>query len=154
MLTTVLSVSERFKFATKYVVDKLPDGDRATISYGDSVRIQSDGEFDDMLIDNALDVRCTLNGFITEDTFYATDIVSYDGEELCDRPWDERYLVLKNDFDWTHTVRLSQPIVVTGREEMEHAIDAYRYVPDSDGVRVWSYNETLPKKTDVVTFDG
>lgn len=147
-------MSDRFKFATKYVVDKLPDGDRATISYGESVRIQSDGSFDEMLIENALDTRCTLNGFVTDDTFYATDVVSYDGENMKNDSWDDRYLVLKNDIDWTHTVRLSQPIVVTSREEMQHAIEAYRYVPDSNGVRVWEYDETLPKETDVVVFDG
>jgi len=132
-----------FKKKTKYVLERKVDGEKAYLW-------KEDGEcfFD---CENSVDSRVAgviddkdfhLEGFVVEDSFYVTDILFYDGEDLTGEEWTERYKILKNEFRWNSAVKLNRPLVVTTREEMVEAVELFDMLDYSDGVLIRDYNST------------
>lgn len=146
--------SDWFKNKTKYVVSRRFNGDRHVI-------IHSDGEIairpsiDDESIDTDLirrqiracsDDDFVVTGYVCHDTWpiiYVTDI-SYHNGDVRDEPWHERYMRLRKEFDWNDYIRLSRPIVVTNRDEMQTSFEIMDMLPTSDGAIVFDYEGTYP----------
>lgn len=83
-----------------------------------------------------------LKGRVVDKIFIATDVI-YHGEYMANKPWNERFLELKKEFDYTPSVRWSGAIVVEDGSEIIDAIKAFSYSPYFDGVYLEDYDDDI-----------
>jgi len=83
-----------------------------------------------------------LKGKVVDKTFIATDVV-YHGEFMANKPWHERYLDLKKNFDFKPSIRMSGAIVVEDGEELVDAAKAFSISPYFKGVYLEGYGSDL-----------
>jgi hypothetical protein len=81
-----------------------------------------------------------LEGRVADESFYVTDILYYDGVNLTERGWSERYKFLKNELRWNSAVKLNRPLVVTDRDEMMHAVELFNMLDHSEGILIRDYD--------------
>lgn len=86
-----------------------------------------------------------LKGKIVDKQFIATDVI-YHGEFMANKSWNERYLDLKKEFDYTPSIRFSGAVVVHNGEELKEAAEAYSISPYFDGVYVEKYDSDVFEK--------
>lgn len=142
-----------FKMKTKKVLERKIDGPNVlvmSLAEQDDVRIKPEehsDRVDGRVLSQITDKDFVLEGWISDSRFYACDVLFYNGEDLRSEPWNERYKVLKNDFDWNYTARHSKPIVVAAEgnfdaeEEVKDAAMIFKQLSDSEGMLVRDYDE-------------
>jgi len=86
-----------------------------------------------------------LKGKIVNKQFIATDVI-YHGEFLANKPWHERYLDLKKEFDYTPSIGFSGAVVVHDGEELMEAAKVYSISPRFNGVYVEKYDSDIFEK--------
>lgn len=77
------------------------------------------------------------------DLFFVEDVMYFNGKDLSDSEWDDRYVVLRNGFDWGTSVRRVNPIVVSSNSDLEVACRTVSKLPGSQGAFVRWYDEGL-----------
>jgi len=130
-----------FKKQTKYVLERKVDGTKSYFwkKKGESFFEPANG-VDTRVASVIEDEDFLLEGYVADDCFYVTDILYYNGRNLTDAEWPERYKVLKNEFRWNSAVKLNRPLVVTDRGEMEDAVELFDMLDYSEGVVIRDYN--------------
>jgi len=143
-----------FKMKDKKVLDRKIEGPNVLIMgipEENEYKIKPkdlDTDFDERLAHDISDKQFIIEGWIADKRFYTSDILYYDEEDIRDEPWNERYKYLLNKFDWSYSVRLSKPIVVSDgsdfdkKEEIKDAAAIYRQLPDTEGMMVRDYDST------------
>jgi len=132
-----------FKKKTKYVLERKVKGDKAHFWKVDGESyFEPEVDVDTRVASVIEDKDFLLEGFVVDECFYVTDVLSYDGEDLTDEQWTERYKVLKNEFRWNSAVKLNRPLVVTTREEMKEAVELFDMLDYSEGVVIREYGST------------
>jgi len=128
----------------KIVVRKKISGEDALlVSEGVDYKIvPEDLDFEPMLARGISEKDFILKGKVVDKSFIATDVV-YHGEYLANKSWDERYLELKNGFDYTPSIRFSGAIVLERGDNVEEAVKAFSYSPHFEGVYVEEYNSDI-----------
>ena len=86
-----------------------------------------------------------LKGVYTDGVFVATDVY-YHGESLVDRPWCERFLALKKQFDFKPSVLRNGAIVVEEEGDLVDVFKAFESSPYFDGVYVFDYDSEVGDK--------
>jgi hypothetical protein len=140
-----------FKLKDKYVVERKVDGYK-TLMYSDGSQAQFKPQND---VDNRVaavidDKEFLLEGHVNDGTFYASEVLKYDGRDLRDEPWPQRYKILKDRFRWNSAVKMNRPLVVTDREEMEEAVKLFRLLGNSEGVLIRDYDAEYGDETTLV----
>jgi len=132
-----------FKKQTKYVLERKVSGEKSYFwkKEGESF-FEPENEVDTRVASVIDDKDFLLEGYVVENSFYVTDILYYDGENLTKKEWPERYKVLKNEFRWNSAVKLNRPLVVTNRSEMEEAVELFDMLDYSEGVLIRDYNSS------------
>lgn len=93
-----------------------------------------------------------LKGKVVNKQFIATDVV-YHGEFLANKPWHQRYLDLKKEFDYTPSIKFSGAVVVQDGEEIIDAAKAFEISPHYDGVYLEDYDSDLFEKPVKISKD-
>lgn len=147
-----------FKKQTKYVLERKIDGERSYFwkKNGESF-FEPENSVDTRVASVIDDSDFLLEGYVVDESFYVTDILYFDGENLTKCEWPERYKVLKNEFRWNSAVKLNRPLVVTDREEMREAVELFEMLDFSEGVIIRDYNssyddEKLYVSSEAVTY--
>jgi hypothetical protein len=140
-----------FKLKDKYVVERKVDGYK-TLMYSDGSQAQFKPQND---VDNRVaavidDKEFLLEGHVNDGTFYASEVLKYDGRDLRDEPWPQRYKILKDRFRWNSAVKMNRPLVVTDRAEMEEAVKLFRLLGNSEGVLIRDYDAEYGDETTLV----
>lgn len=133
-----------FKKKNKYVLERKIDGEKTFFWKNDGEAFfEPDNGVDTRVASVINDKDFLLEGYVAEGSFYVTDILYFDGDEVKDCPWPERYKILKNEFRWNSAVKLNRPLVVTDRGEMEEAVELFNMLDYSEGVVVRDYNSVF-----------
>lgn len=132
-----------FKVKTKYVVERKVEGDKTLFWKSDGdVRFEPENGVDNRVASVIDDKDFLLEGYVSEGTFYASDVLYYDGESFREKEWPQRYKVLKNEFRWNSAVKMNRPLVVTSREEMQEAVKLFNLLGNSEGVVIRDYDSS------------
>lgn len=132
-----------FKKKTKYVVERKVEGDKTVFwKSGSSTKFEPDNEVDERVASVIDDSEFVLEGYSANESFYASDVLFYDGNDLRSKPWPERYKVLKNNFRWNSAVKMNRPIVVKNKEEMLEAVKIFDMLELSEGVVIREYDSS------------
>lgn len=83
-----------------------------------------------------------IKGTVVDKMFIATDVV-YHGEFLANKPWKDRFLDLKKNFDYSASIRWSGSIVVDKGNDVMEAAKAYSKSPYFDGVYLEKYDSDM-----------
>lgn len=152
-MKTKKSDSLPFKMKTKKVLERKIDGPNVlvmSLADQDDVKIKPaeySDQVDGRVLSQVTDRDFVLEGWVSGSAFYACDVLFFDGDDLRDEKWDDRYKVLKNGFDWNYTARLSKPIVVAAdgnfdaEEEVKDAAMIFKQLDDTEGMLVRDYDE-------------
>lgn len=129
-----------FKRQTKYVLERSVEGEKSYFwkREGESF-FEPENDVDIRVASVIEDRDFLLEGRVTDNCFYVTDLLYFDGRDFTDRVWSKRYKVLKNEFRWNSAVKLNRPLVVTGRSEMEEAVELFNMLEHSKGVNIRDY---------------
>lgn len=132
--------------ADKIVVRKAVKGEDALL-IGDGVDYSvepEDVDFEPMLARDLSDKDedFILKGVVADKTFIATDVV-FHGDYMANKPWKDRFLDLKKNFDFKPSVRWSGSIVVENGDDMKEAVRAFSFSPHFDGVYLERYNSDM-----------
>jgi hypothetical protein len=132
-----------FKLQDKYVVERKVDGEK-TLFYcsGKDGKFEPENDVDTRVASVINDSEFLLEGYVSDGTFYASDVLFFDGEDYRSEEWPSRYKILKNEFRWNSAVKMNRPLVVTDREEMKEAVDLFRMLGSSEGVLIHDYQST------------
>jgi len=130
-----------FKKQTKYVLERKVSGERSYFwkKEGESF-FEPENEVDTRVASVIEDKDFLLEGYVVDGSFYVSDILYYNGKELVDEPWPERYKILKNEFRWNSAVKLNRPLVVTDKSEMQEAVELFNMLEYSEGVVIRDYD--------------
>jgi len=143
-----------FRMKTKKVLERKVAGPNVlvmSLADQDDVKIKPEehsDKVDGRVLSQITDNDFVLEGWISNSAFYTCDVLFYEGEDLREEPWNERYKVLKNGFDWNYTARLSKPIVVAAdgnfdaEEEVKDAAMIFKQLENSEGMLVRDYDES------------
>lgn len=130
----------------RYVVRQKVKGDDALLySKGIDYFVEpSDTDFEPLLARDISekDEDFILKGKVYNKMFFATDVI-YHGEFFANKPWNERYLELKKEFNYTPSIRMNGAIVVDSVQEILDAAEAYSYAPYFDGAYVEGYSSDM-----------
>lgn len=132
-----------FKKQTKYVLERKISGKKTYFwkKEGESF-FEPENDVDTRVAGVIDDKDFLLEGYVVDESFYVTDILYYDGENLTEEDWPQRYKVLKNEFRWNSAVKLNRPLVVTDRDEMKEAVELFNLLDFSEGVVIRDYNSS------------
>jgi len=140
-----------FKLKDKYVVERKVDGQKTLMySDGSEAQFKPQNEVDNRVAAVIDDKEFLLEGHVNDGTFYASEVLKYDGRDLRDEPWPQRYKILKDRFRWNSAVKMNRPLVVTDREEMEEAVKLFRLLGNSEGVLIRDYDAEYGDETTLV----
>lgn len=130
-----------FKRQNKYVIERKVEGEKSYFWSGDDETFfQPENDVDTRVASVIDDKEFLLEGYVVDETFFVTDVLHYDGEDLADVKWPKRYRILKNEFRWNSAVKINRPLVVTDRSEMEEAVDLFEMLDYSEGVLIRDYD--------------
>lgn len=139
-----------FKNKTKYAVSRLFDADQCfIIKEGDTIDLRPDTDTPADRVRKISDEDFVIECRVTDDRVYVVDITYYNGD-VRDKEWNRRHLILRKNFDWNETVRLSHPIVVTSQDEMETSFDIMDMLPSSRGAVVIDYEDDYPSERHMI----
>jgi len=132
-----------FKRQTKYVLERKVSGVKSYFwkNEGESF-FKPENDVDTRVASVIDDKDFLLEGYVVDESFYVTDILYYNGENLTGKDWPQRYKVLKNEFRWNSAVKMNRPLVVTDRDEMEEAVELFNMLDYSEGVLIRDYNSS------------
>jgi len=140
-----------FKLKDKYVVERKVDGQKTLMySDGSEAQFKPQNEVDNRVAAVIDDKEFLLEGHVNDRTFYASEVLKYDGRDLRDEPWPQRYKILKDRFRWNSAVKMNRPLVVTDRAEMEEAVKLFRLLGNSEGVLIRDYDAEYGDETTLV----
>lgn len=151
-----------FKMKTKKVLERKIDGPNVlvmSLADEDDVKIKPEehrDKVDGRVLSRITDKDFVLEGWLADSAFYACDVLFYDEEDLRNDPWNERYKILKNKFDWNYTTRLSRPIVVASdgnfdsEEEVKNAAMIFKQLDHCEGMLVRNYEESYGKTREYI----
>jgi hypothetical protein len=129
-----------FKLKDKYVVERKVDGEKSLFyCSGKDATFEPENDVDNRVASVIADNEFLLEGYVDDETFYASDVLFYDGEDMRGEKWPTRYKILRNEFRYNSAVKMNRPLVVTEREEMEEAVKLFRLLDSSDGVLIRDY---------------
>lgn len=132
-----------FKKQQKYVLERKVRGDRSYFWKKDGESFFEPENGVDARVASVIDDKdFLLEGYAVDGSFYVTDIMYYDGENLTEKDWPYRYKILKNKFRWNSAVKLNRPLVVTDKEEMAEAVELFNMLDYSEGVVIRDYNSS------------
>lgn len=132
-----------FKKKTKYVLERKVEGEKSYFWKKDGESFfEPENEVDTRVASVIEDEDFLLEGYVADNCFYVSDILYYNGENLTDKDWPERYKILKNEFRWNSAVKLNRPLVVTDREEMVEAVELFDMLDYSNGVLIRDYHSS------------
>lgn len=132
-----------FKKQQKYVVERKIEGEKTLFWNKDGeTKFKPSNSIDKRVASVINDKDFVLEGYVADECFYACDVIYYDDEDIRDEDWPTRYKILKNEFRFNSAVKMNRPLVVTGREEMEEAIDLFTMLDFSEGVLVREYDSS------------
>jgi hypothetical protein len=140
-----------FKLKDKYVVERKVDGHKTLMySDGSEAQFKPQNGVDNRVAAVIDDKEFLLEGHVNDGTFYASEVLKYDGRDLRDEPWPQRYKILKDRFRWNSAVKMNRPLVVTDREEMEEAVKLFSLLGNSEGVLIRDYDAEYGDETMLV----
>lgn len=130
-----------FKRQTKYVLERKISGEKSYFwkKEGESF-FEPENDVDTRVASVIDDKDFLLEGYVVDGSFYVTDILYYDGENLSGEEWPQRYKILKNEFRWNSAVKLNRPLVVTDKDEMREAVELFDMLDYSEGVVIRDYH--------------
>lgn len=132
-----------FKNKTKYVVERKVDGEKTFFwKEGGEGIFEPENSVDTRVASVICDEDFVLEGYTCDDVFYASDIIYFDGEDLRDESWPDRYRVLKNEFRWNSAVKINRPLVVTDKQEMMEAVKIFELLGDCEGLVIRDYHSS------------
>jgi len=141
-----------FKMQEKYVLERKVDGEEAFFWKKEGESFFEPSNNVDKRVASVIDDKdFLLKGYVADETFYVSDVLYYGGRPLVDEPWPERYKILKNEFRWNSAVKLNRPLVVTGKEEMRHAVELFNMLEHSEGVVVRDYDSSYDDEKILLT---
>lgn len=130
-----------FKKQQKYVLERKVAGEKTFFWKRDGEAFfEPEADVDTRVASVVCDDDFLLEGFVAGGSFYVSDVLYFDGRNLMNESWPERYKILKDKFRWNSAVKLNRPLVVTGREEMVDAVELFNMLDYSDGVVVRDYD--------------
>lgn len=130
-----------FKKQEKYVVERRIPGEKAFFWKKDGESFFEPSNDVDTRVASVIEEKdFLLQGRVADDSFYVSDVLYFDGVDLSEKEWPERFKILKNEFRWNSAVKLNRPLVVTSREEMRHAFELFEMLSPSDGMLIRDYN--------------
>lgn len=142
-----------FKMKTKKVFERKIDGPNVLVmSLSDErdVRVKPErysDSLDGRIISKITDKDFVLEGWLVDDVFYCCDVLYHDEKDLRETEWNERYRILKNDFNWNYNARLSKPIVIASNtdfdaeREVKDAAMIFKQLENTEGIMIRDYDE-------------
>lgn len=134
-----------FKYKTKIVVSKRFKGDNVVAGRMDGetfVHGVSEKVFPSQLLEKVCETDFVVKASVYQQILYVEDVIFVEDEGFVHgRPWSERYVMLRNRFNWTPSVSWSRSVVVTDADDIVKAVKAVSMTPGADGVFIHGYED-------------